>query len=255
MSRISAISSNATQTYNYGNIASGKRINSAKDDASGLTISEKLKKESNAATANMSNDKEAKSALNIADGAMSGITDYLQRIKELSLKASNGLMGQAEKQAIQDEINQNLDGINQIAKNTTYNTMSLLDGKNDNMKIASNPDGSGQSIQFGVSTVEALGLKDYNVTGDFDMSRVDKALDLISSKRSSVGASTNGIDAAYSYSSNASFELTGADSRLEDLDIPSAVSKKKQEEVLENYRLMLAKKQREEEENYWNRMF
>lgn len=231
----------------YGQIASGKRINSAADDAAGLAIAEKLESQSNGLKTGAQNAEAGKNTLNIADGAMGGITDYLQRIKELSVKASNGLNSSADLKAIQMEIDQNLAGIQDIAKGTEYNTMKLLDGSKADMELATNPDGSGMKIQMANSTLEALGIDGYNVTGKFDMSKIDNALKMVSESRSTIGASINGLEYASSYGQNAALQQTSAQSRLEDLDIPKAVTEMKKNKVLEEYKNVMMKKKMEEE--------
>lgn len=85
------------------------------------------------------------------------------------------------------------------------------------------------------------------MTGNFDMSRVDKAIDQVSSMRSSMGASANALEGAYNYNMNASENLAGATSRIEDLDMPKAISDQKKEEVLEEYKNMMLRNQMEEE--------
>lgn len=252
MAGISGIGSSAS-VY-YGKIASGRRIQSAADDASGLNISQKLKSQTGAMNANRENDRMGISAANIADGALGGVTDYLQRIKELSVKASNGLMTNSDKEAIQMEIDQYLEGIDQIAGSTQFNTKNLLDGSSTDLHIASNPDGSGMKVDMGNSTLDALGLRGYNVTGKFDMSAIDDALDAVSSQRSKIGASTNALESAYRYSSGAALQLTGANSRLEDLDIPKAVSKLKQDQLMNDYRFMMQRNQMTQQ-NQVSRLF
>ena len=240
MSAISSVTGYGASSY-IQQLSSGKRINSAADDAAGLTISESLKKERNAHDVVSENDKQGIDALNIADGALGGVTDYLQRIKELSVEASSGLKTADDKAAIQAEIDQNLEAIDQLAGAAEYNTKPLLNG--DTMNIASNPDGSGVQIGGSVTTTEALGLKGYNVTGNFDMSKIDNAISAVSSQRSAGGAQTNALEYAYNYSRNASEQLTGSQSRIEDLDMAKAVSDMQKENLLSQYRLMFQSKQ------------
>lgn len=227
----------------YGKIASGKRIHSAKDDAAGLNISQKLKKQSGAMNVNGENIKMGISAANIADGALEGVHDSLHRIQELGIRASNGLMSDSDRQALQAEVSQNLQGLDQIARNTKFNESTLLDGSSNNLHIASNPDGSGMNVNMGNSALSALGLRGFNVTGDFDLGAVDKALNAVSEQRSRIGASTNGLEHSFNYSTGASIQLTGANSRLEDLDIPGAVSKMKQDQLMNDYRFMMQRNQ------------
>lgn len=231
----------------YDAIASGNRINSAADDASGLAIANKLESQKNGLDVGASNAQDGISAAKVADGAMEGITDYLQRIRELSLKASNGLMSADDKKSIQDEIAQNLEGIKQISQGTEFNTKTLLDGSMASMDIATNPDGTGMTIQMADTTLETLGIDGYDVTGKFDIGKIDNALKMVSEARGSLGASTNALEGAYRYNTSASLEQTGAQSRLEDLDIPKAISEVKKNELLEDYKNVMLKKKMEEE--------
>lgn len=231
---------------NAGTIASGKRINSAADDAAGLTQVQNLKSQDNGMQVGGQNAKDGINLTKIGDGALSGIHSYLQSIKSASVKASSGLLTASDKGAIQKEIDGYLQGITDIVSNTTYNTKNLLNGENT-LGMATNPDGTGPDVKTANATLKALGLEGYNVTGNFDMSRVDKAIDQVSSMRSSMGASANALEGAYNYNMNASENLAGATSRIEDLDMPKAISDQKKEEVLEEYKNMMLRSQMEEE--------
>jgi flagellin len=246
MSNISNINS-STSTVDYGSIATGKRINSAADDASGLTISNKLESQANALTAGADNAETGKNVTNIADGALGGIQDYLQKIREVSVKAMNGLNSADDLSSMQKEIESYMGGIQQISQGTEYNTKKLLDGNMADMNIATNPDGSGMKIQMANSTLESLGIDGYDVTKKFDVSTIDSAINKVSDSRSSIGASANALDYASSYNSSAALEQTGAQSRIEDLDIPKAISEQKKNTVLEDYKNTMLKKQMDEE--------
>ncbi len=239
---VSAISSGI---QDYGKMASGKRINSAADDASGLAIANKMQRESNGLDVGASNIKDGIGVANIQDGALSSIQDSLQRIRELSVKASNGLYGDSEKQIIQKEIDQVLKGIEETAVGTQFNEMKLLDGSMADMNIASNPDGSGMKIQMQNATLKGLGIEGYNITGDFDIGAIDAAMEKINAARSSTGATTNAMEHAYNYNTGASLELTGSRSRIEDLDIPKAVSEQKKNKLLADYQMGIQKKKME----------
>ncbi|MCR5116795.1 MAG: flagellin, partial [Lachnospiraceae bacterium] len=186
---------------NYGEIASGKAINKAADGASELAIGKKLEAEERGLNQGAENINEAKDSLKIADGALDQITDYLQRIRELSVKAMNGLNGDEEKEAIQTEISGLMEGIEEIAKDTQYNEKNLLDGSFATMEVASNPDGKGMSIKMDNATLSALGIDGYDVTKpDFDITKIDNALEKITSDRSDIGSQTNALE--YAYKSN-----------------------------------------------------
>lgn len=231
---------------NYGTLSSGKRINSAADDAAGLTQVQQLESQNNGLDTGASNAQDGINLTKVADGALSGIHDYLQSIREASVKASNGLWTDSDKEAIQKEIDGYLQGINDIANNTTFNTKNVLNGEGS-LNMAVNPNGSGPAVKTGNATLRALGIEGYNVTGDFDISRIDEAIEKVSTARSGMGASANALERTYSYNMNASENLVGAESRIEDLDMPKAISDQKKNEVLEEYKNMMLRKRMEEE--------
>lgn len=238
----------------YGQIASGNRLTSAAVSPADLTISEKMKTQSGGLAQGSSNINDGISALNISDGALAGINDNLGRIHELSVKASSGLLTVGDKKAIQSEIDGLLKDIDNIANGTEFNTKNLLNNE-DSMNIASNPDGSGINISNVNSTVKALGLDGYSVMGNFDISKVTDAIAQVSSQRSGIGAKTNALEAAYRQNENTRENVMNSQSKIADLDIPSAVSEQKKKELLDTFQIMMQKKQQEDEENQKTRLF
>lgn len=227
----------------YGKIASGKRIQTAADDASGLAIANKLKRNSNGLDVGASNIQDGIGVANIQDGALGSMQESLQRIRELSVKASNGLYGDDEKQMIQDEVDQLLGDIQHTAVGTQYNEMKLFEGSMADMDIATSADGRGLKINMEDVTLKSLGLEGYNVTGKFDIGVIDAAMEKISTARSRTGANTNAMEHAYNYNTGASLDLTASRSRIEDLDVPKAVSEQKKNKLLQDYKMdMLRRK-------------
>ena len=173
MSEISGVSSSSSI---YTQLSSGKRINSAADDAAGLTIAEKMNSQETGLTVGIDNAKDGVGLLNIADGALGQIGDNLQRIYELGVKASSGLNTGEELGAIQSEVDQLLSDIEGIAKGTEFNTMKILDGSMADIDLATKPDGTGQKIQMVSSTLADLGIEGFNVTGKFNLTRITDAI-------------------------------------------------------------------------------
>ena len=229
----------------YSHIASGKRINTAADDAAGLAIGQK---EILADKYTDFPSQDGIGALNIADGALDGIMDYLQRIRELGLRSMNGLNSASDREIYQTEIDQLKEGIQEQAKNTVFNEQKLLDGSMADMNLAINPDGTGMSIKMANSTLEELGIADLDVTkGNFNLDAIDKAMSKVASQRSGIGASTNRLEYAYNYNTSASLEQLSSRSRLEDLDMPKAISEKKKEELLSQYKNLMLRRQMDQE--------
>lgn len=244
---ISSVSNYSTYR-NYQALSSGKRVNSAADDAAGLAISQKLQSQSNGYDVGYRNAGTSQDMLKTADGALGSITDNLQRIRELSVQAANGLYTDADRGAIQKEIDQLKQSISDTASQTQFNTKNLLDGTMGNSHVAAGPNGNGMEIQMPNATLKALGIEDYDVSsGNFDISVIDDALDKVNSARSGIGASSNRLDSVMAYNANASYNLTASQSRIEDLDYPKAVSDMKRNDLLRTFQIMMQRKMMENE--------
>ena len=174
--------------------------------------------------------------------------DYLQRIRELGIRSMNGLNSASDREMYQTEIDQLKEGIQQQAKNTVFNEQKLLDGSMADLNLAINPDGTGMSIKMANSTLEQLGIADLDVTkGNFNLDAIDKAMSKVASQRGGIGASTNRLEHAYNYNTSASLEQLSSRSRLEDLDMPKAISEKKKEELLSQYKNLMLRRQMDQE--------
>lgn len=118
------------------------------------------------------------------------------------------------------------------------------------MAVATSPNGGGMRIQLESSTLEALGIADLDVTSkDFNLDSIKKAMDMVSERRSSLGASTNALERVKNYNTSAALSQLSSRSRLEDLDFPKAISKKKQEEVQGQYRMHMLRRQMDQKKS------
>lgn len=237
----------------YGQIASGKRINRAADDAAGMAIANKLKANANGTNVATQNTREGINVTKIADGGYDSIMDRLQRIRELAVKAMNGTNSASDRQIIQDEIDQQMAGIDESAKNTVYNQMKLMDGSYATVEIASNPTGKGSEIKLESARLDAIGISGFSVTnGEIDLDMIDRAIEKVSADRSTLGAEANGL-AARERSNQVAYEnMTAAQSRIEDLDIAKASSDLKKDETLQEVQIAMFKKEREQEASVTN---
>lgn len=247
MSGISSVNSYSSYT-DYGRFASGKKVQSAADGAAELSIIQKEDAQIRGQKAGENNISSAKDMLNVADGAMSGITDYLQRIRELGVRASNtATMTDADRASIQAEVEQLKQGISDIASQTTFNTKELLSGTYDKFQIATDANGNSMEVNTANATLQALGIEDFDVTKDFNLQDIDDALAKVNAGRSGMGAQTNALDFAYNNSTNNRLNHTAGKSRLEDLDFPEAISEKKKKETLQEYALFMQKRRQQDE--------
>ena len=247
MNGITSMQRSSTSYADYGKFASGKKVNRAADGAAELAIIQKQETQTRSYKAGENNIGAAKDMLNVADGAMSGITDYLQKIRELGVRASNtATITDAERTSIQAQIEQYKQGISDIARQTSFNTKPLLDGTSQKYNIMTDATGNGMEITTADATLQALGIADFDVTKDFDLTQVDDALARVSAGRSGMGAQSNALEYAYRYSTNTRLNVTAGKSRLEDLDYGQAVSEQKKKQTLQQYAFFMQKKQMEQ---------
>jgi len=109
-------------------LSSGYRINRAADDAAGLAISEKMRRQIRGLTQGVQNTQDGISLLQVADGALSEVHDMLQRINELAVKSANGTNTATDREYIQQEVGQILTEIDRISETTTFNEKKIFDG-------------------------------------------------------------------------------------------------------------------------------
>ncbi|MBN3854499.1 flagellin [Paraburkholderia sp. Ac-20340] len=109
-------------------LSSGKRINSAADDAAGLAISNIMQTQINGLNQGVSNSNDGVSMVQTASSGLSSLTSSLQRIRQLATQATNGSMTDDDRAALQQEVTQQVSEINRIASQTTYNGMNVLNG-------------------------------------------------------------------------------------------------------------------------------
>ena len=122
------------QSKSTEKLSSGYRINRAADDAAGLTISEKMRKQIRGLDQASTNAQDGVSSVQTAEGALTEVHSMLQRMNELAVQASNGTNADSDRQAIQDEIDQLTTEIDRVAETTKFNEIYLLKGDNASTK-------------------------------------------------------------------------------------------------------------------------
>lgn len=232
----------------YMNIASGQRINSAADDPASLAISKGMESQIKGAEKNLDNIANTSNALSTAEGALNTIQDSLGRIRDLSVQASGGILSDGDKSIIQGEISQLLQGIEDTAKNTQFNTKPLLDGSFQNINVGDQPGGGGSSVSVADSSLSALGIDGFDVTGDFDISQIDSALEKVSSARSEIGSAQNAFEHASNSISGKINNITSSMSKIQDANIAEEISQMKKNQILDQYKLQMQRIRQQNEE-------
>lgn len=149
--------SKATDLLNQSleRLSSGNRINSAKDDAAGLQISNRLESQMRGLDVAMRNANDGISIMQTAEGAMNETTNLLQRMRDLSLQSANGSNSRAERDALQEEMSALNDELNRIAETTSFGGRKLLNGSF-----------SSSAFQIGASSGEAVQVSLKNMRSD-----------------------------------------------------------------------------------------
>lgn len=248
MSGISGISNSYSSYSMYGKMASGRRITSAADDAAGLAISEKLTSQENGLNKGTQNAQMGQDLLNVSDGALGSITDSLQRMRELALQASNGLLTDSDKADIQAEVDQLKQGIGDIANQTTFNTKPILNGDSE-LSMVTDSNGNSQSVSTANATLSALGIEDFDVTGDFSLDTIDKALEKVTTARAKGGAQFNALGNTISYNNYTAQNTAASNIRIEDLDMPKALTDLTKQNLLNTYKVFMMKRTNEAAQN------
>ena len=235
----------SAQAKSSEKLSSGYRINRAGDDAAGLTISEKMRRQIRGLNKASDNAQDGVSLIQVAEGALSETHSILQRMNELATQAANDTNTTADRNAIQSEINQLTSEIDRIQSTTQFNTMNLIDGSytGKNLQVGSL---SGQAILisienmnatslFGgkngavssVADVNTTNLKSYNTkltVSSFDtagsaMKSIQSAIALVSNQRSNLGAVQNRLEHTIANLDNISENTQSAESRIRDTDM------------------------------------
>ncbi|MCL7928592.1 flagellin [Halomonas llamarensis] len=174
-------------------LSSGLRINSAKDDAAGQAIANRFTSQITGLGQAQRNANDGISIAQTAEGGLNQVNDNLQRVRELTVQASNGTNSQSDLESIQNEINQRMSEIDRISKETDFNGTKVL-AENGDLSIQVGAD-DGQTISVGLQqiTSQTLGLDGFNVDGSGEtQNRGATVTDLIAA-----GGATNGGDNTY----------------------------------------------------------
>lgn len=161
--------SQSTLTTSIERLSSGLRVNSAKDDAAGQAIGNRINAQRTGLGQASRNANDGISLSQTAQGTLDSINEKLQRIRELTVQGLNGTLDTRDSDSIQAEINYNLMEIDRLAETTRYNDLPLMNGQagNVDLQIGAN---DGETLGVDLSppgfSVDALGLTDFNVAGE-----------------------------------------------------------------------------------------
>ena len=224
-------------------LASGYRVNKAADDAAGLAISEKMRSQVRGLTRASDNAQDGISAIQTAEGALDVQHQILQRARELVVQAANsavldsanGASSKSDFQKIQDEIDQLSAEFDRVSDTTQFNKKNLLDGNY-----------TSQYLQVGANALQGIKInisrtswKKIDVTSgvgssiSLELNTIDSMINIVSSKRSKLGAQQNRLEYTIRVDDNTAENLQAAESRIRDTDMAEEMTRYSKENILQ----------------------
>ena len=231
----------------YTKLASGNRINSAKDDAAGLQIADRMTSQINGLTQGNRNANDGISLCQTAEGALDEVTNMLQRMRTLAVQSANGTNSSAERTAINEEAKQLTAEIKRIGSGTMFGGTGNDVFKNDTTTFQVGADNNEHSRitlnRLAMSGILGGSATPVNIDAKIKLSAQDKAQSAISniddmlkhvdSYRAKLGATQNRLESTISNQENVIENVSDARSRIKDVDYASETAKMAQQQILQ----------------------
>lgn len=215
----------ASQAKSTEKLSSGYKVNRAADDAAGLAISEKMRRQVRGLTQAAANAQDGVSMVQTAEGALNEVHDMLQRINELAVKGENGTLTSSDRSYINAEVKQLMSEIDRVASTTTFNEKNLLTGSCSNVSLQVGAEAS-QHITLKITSMKcsALGLSG-SVSGASGATAAalnkscKKAIAALNKQRSDLGSVQNRLEHTINNLNNIVENTTSAESAIRDTDM------------------------------------
>ena len=227
-------------------LSSGKRINSAKDDAAGIQVATRMEAEINGLSSSLRNANDAQAAIDTAEGALSEVHTLLLRMREIAVSAANDTNTAADRASLQIEVGALETEITRIGNSTTWGGINLLNGSfsaSSAIKFQLGPN-NGNTIDVTIGYVNAtaavnaqggLGLNGAVTTqvaaGNY-ISTIDAAISIISTRRGALGAVSNRLDSTLANLENMKANLVAAKGAVVDADFAEETARLARAQIL-----------------------
>lgn len=205
-------------------LSSGKRINSAKDDAAGLAIASSMTSQIRGMTQAVRNANDGMSMAQTADGALDEVTNMLQRIRELAVQSSSGTYQDSDRTNLQTEVSALQSQITSVINNTKFNGVGLFTGSAGSAGTVTIQTGSdsGNTVNVDFTALTLTGVSSIDLshatTATAALSTLDTAIGTVATKRAKLGASESRLSSVVNNLTSNITNLTDARSRIEDAD-------------------------------------
>ncbi len=227
-------------------LSSGLRINSAKDDAAGLAISDRMSSQIKGMNQAVRNANDAISFAQTAEGALGEMTNILQRMRELSVQSANGTNSTDDRTALNSEFSELSSELDRIVDTTKFNGKELLDGTYSGAKAAVFQVGAnaGEKISVAIGNMDTNALSGGGTTvnaanilsaggASTAIAAIDGGLKMVDSLRGTLGAKQNRFESTIANLNNVSENLSAARSRIVDADIATETSEMTKMNILQ----------------------
>ena len=223
---------NSSLATSMERLSSGLRINSAKDDAAGLAISQRMTAQINGMNQAVRNANDGISFVQTAEAALVEVTNALQRVRELAVQSANGTYTTSDRANLDAEASQLLSEIGRIGNQTFFNGATVFDGNTRNIQVGAD---AGQVITIAAQAAFTA------LTGDVSsaagasatIASVDSLLDAVATRRANLGAAQSRLGSSVANLQNASEALSASRSRIQDADFAAETAQLTRSQILQ----------------------
>jgi len=227
-------------------LSSGKKINSAADDAAGFAIAERMTAQVRGLNMATKNANDGLAMLSTIENATNDVTDMLQRIRELAVQAANDTNSSIDREYLQLEVDSLLSEINRVSEQTVYNNLAVLDGSRSGLLQVGTD--NGQTISFSIDSVDTQTLGLTTVDADDNavnisvlsaadaatsLTKISSSIEQVAQDRAGYGALSNRLEYTVSNLMNVAEFTTAARSRIEDADFAAESARLAKAQVLQ----------------------
>lgn len=211
-------------------LSSGMRINRAADDAAGLAVSEEMRTQIRGMRVASRNALDGVSLVQVADGALGGVSDMLQRVRDLAVQAANGTFTDQQRGNLDKEVQSVIAEIARVASDTEFNGIKILSGSVATAGSAVTLQVGAQSSQVIAFTIATMSASDLGVSGlavstaasaTAAIASIDAAIRTVNSQRAQMGAVQNRLEQTISRLNLTAENVQAAESRIRDADMAS----------------------------------
>ncbi len=237
---MSGLKSRTSLNKSLERLSSGLRIIRASDDATGLSISEKLRSQVRGTSQAQRNTLDGLSMLRTADGAANEVSDMMQRQRELALQSRNGTMNDSDRSALNKEYQQLGEEINRIAESTSFNGQKVANGSELGDGSAKLQVGANEGDTIGISTVDFRTASLGSAGGDISTAAgaeaavglADTGISTLNEQRSSIGSLSNRLESTVNNLINNEINTQEAEARIRDMDMAEGISNMTRDQIL-----------------------